>query len=305
MASDINANYDIILKTFLRTKKLEKCLRAIERLNPQPKLVIVSDDGLESDEKNHLYAEFKKTINLEVIRLEFDAGISKARNEAYKQTSAPHILLIDDDHYLPSNVFELKEVLDSEPMIGGVSPYWEEYGTIFCGASDIDLGDWVIRDVVNPREYCKTESGIGYYLFDLIPNSTLFRRECLEDILWDEAFIIGGEHLDFYIEHKKMGKWKFAVSPNYIVTHDPKSEDVVYNKNRTSKEKNTRSMAYLVKKHNIRGYLTYNVFLPKKRTQVVKTRRWIKKHLLPKAILWEMQKQDIWYDYRSRNREVI
>lgn len=298
-------NYDIILKTFLRSDKLEKCLSKMLELDHTPNLVVISDDGPPSTTKDELYSKYQKLLNLNVLKLPFDAGISRSRNEAFHKTTSPHILLIDDDHYLPSNIFQIKDVLDADSQIGGVSPYWNEYGDLFCGASDLSLSEWVIRDVKHPKKSHQTKLGVEYYLFDLIPNTTLFRRECLDDLLWDEAFIIGGEHLDFYLEHKKLGKWKFAVSPNFTVKHDPKSDDTVYNKNRTSKEKITNSMNHLVQKHNIKGYLTFETFLPKDKTRTSALRRWIKKHVIPKEILWAIQQQDQWFNYRTRNRQAV
>jgi len=294
--------YDVMLKTFMRPEKLEKCLASIQRLNPPPQRVVVADDGPESPEKERVYKAFDGLPGFKLLRLEFDAGISRSRNQAFKHTSAPYVLLIDDDHYLPTNIFELHWVLEADPMLGGVSPFWEEYGVVFCGASDIHLGSWIIRDVERPKQVYWAEPGLHYLTLDLIPNTTLFRRECLQDLAWDEAYIIGGEHLDFYVCHKKLGRWRFAVTPNLVVSHDPKSLDQEYNRHRTSREKGERSTRYFLEKHGVKGFLTLDVLLPKDRSTAGTFRRALKKRLAPRWLLWQLQNQGFWYDYRTRRR---
>lgn len=264
MSKITNNGYSIILATFLRPEKLEKCLHSISNLHIKPEKVVVGDNGKPTKRKDKIYSKYKKCINLEVVNLEFDAGLSKARNEAFKKTNTDYVLLIDDDHYLPTNIYEIREVLDENHLIGGVSPFWEENGEIRCGAADLQIGDVIIKGVFQKKKLNRTSSGIGFYNYDMIPNTTMFKKSCLSDYLWDEFFIIGGEHADFYITHKKMRKWKFAVTPDYIIIHDKNMNNVEYVENRTNVNKIKRSMSYLKKKHNIKDFIQMDVHMKKK-----------------------------------------
>jgi len=95
---------------------------------------------------------------------------------------------------------------------------------------------------------------VPYIYFDFIPNSALFRMEALRDYCWDEKYVITFEHLDFYWAHKKLGKWKFAVTPAVFFTHNP-GGDKIYRKFRFSKERYKRSKEYFLKKWNLNGVI--------------------------------------------------
>ena len=291
--------YSIILKTFLRPEKLDKCLQSISKLTIKPEKVVIGDDGRPTAEKTKIYEKYKKIMNLEVVELEFDAGISRARNEGFIRTDTDYILLIDDDHYLPSNIYEIKEILDENPEIGGVSPFWEENGEVYCEAGDLKLGKWVIKGIFEKKEPRRTSSGMGFFIYDFIPNSALFRRECLTDYSWDDFFIIGGEHADFYLTHKKMGKWKFAVTPDYIAIHDPKTSNIEYEQNRHSRNKINRSMKYLAKKHNIKGFIYDGCYIPKKQPLMKKLKNFFSKKILPHSLWWYIVRNDIWYNLKK------
>lgn len=282
-------NYDIIIATFLRYKKLRICLDSISKLYIKPAKVVVADQG-NPPEVNRIYREFSDKLNLDVIKLEFDAGLSKARNAAYSRTSSEYILMIDDDHYVPSNVFELIDVLEENPDVGGVSPYWLEYGYIVCHAGDIKLGKDVTVGIYRKRRAIRFSRGIYYYLFDFIPNSTMFRRECLDDYRWDENFKIGGEHADFYITHKKMGRWRFAVTPNYVIIHDPLSDDNLYRNYRMRKEEIAKNMRYLVEKHGIRSFIVEEYFITRPRPWWKRVAHRFMYKFFPKYLIW-------WYLY--------
>ena len=284
--SNGKTGYSIILKTFMRHEKLETCLDNIVRLDVPPEKIVIADDGGVSDEKNRIYEKYKKILPLQVIKLEFDAGLSRGRNVAFQNTDTPYVLLIDDDHYLSSNIYDIKEILDENPHIGGVAPFWEENGEIYSEAGDLKLGNWVIKRIIEEKPLHRTSSGIGFYEFDFISNSCLFRRECLLDYSWDDFFVINGEHADFFLTHKKMGKWTFAVTPNHIIRHDPGSKSKEYLKHRNSKTKNIKSMKYLAKKHNIKGFIYDGSIVTKKKSTYEKVKQYLARRVLPHSIWW-------------------
>jgi glycosyltransferase involved in cell wall biosynthesis len=89
---------------------------------------------------------------LNVVKLPFGAGIFRGRNAAFQETTSDYILLLDDDHYVPSNIFELKEILDEDTKLGGVSTYLEEDGEIFCEAGDFKLDEYVKKGIFDIKD---------------------------------------------------------------------------------------------------------------------------------------------------------
>jgi glycosyltransferase involved in cell wall biosynthesis len=191
--------------------------------------VIVADDGPIDAEREQLYSRFAERLPLKVIRLPFDTGLSAGRNEIVRQCDTPYLLMLDDDQTVPANVGRLAEVLDENPAIGGVSAVWLEHGQRKCTACDIRLvGSKVVKELREHRPVRQTSLGQRFVTFDFIPNSTLFRKECLTDSPWDPFYKIGREHLDFYLSQQRLGRWQFAVSLDVVIGHHPETSAASY-----------------------------------------------------------------------------
>jgi glycosyltransferase involved in cell wall biosynthesis len=215
------------IKTFMRTDKLRLCLDSLVQ-HPWRE-VIVADDGPIDAEREQLYSRFAERLPLKVIRLPFDTGLSAGRNEIVRQCDTPYLLMLDDDQTVPANVGRLAEVLDENPAIGGVSAIWLEHGERKCTACDIRLvGSKVVKELREHRPVCQTSLGQRFVTFDFIPNSTLFRKECLTDSPWDPFYKIGREHLDFYLSQQRLGRWQFAVSLDVVIGHHPETSAASY-----------------------------------------------------------------------------
>lgn len=215
------------IKTFMRTDKLRLCLGSLVKHEWHE--VIVADDGPIDDERERLYREFAERAPLKVLRLPFDTGLSAGRNEIVQQCKTPYLLMLDDDQTVPANVGRLAEVLDEDPSIGGVSAIWLEHGERKCTACDIRLvGSKVVKEVREHVAVRQTSLGQRFVTFDFIPNSTLFRKECLTDSPWDPFYKIGREHLDFYLSQQRLGRWQFAVSLDVVIGHHPETSAASY-----------------------------------------------------------------------------
>ena len=109
-------SFSVIVKTFMRPDMLDQCLSSLERLKPQPDMVVVADDGHHTSDELGVYERHKDTLNLKPLLLPYDIGISKARNMAFKACSkdSHYILLLDDDMEPPSNIFEVHEVMEED-----------------------------------------------------------------------------------------------------------------------------------------------------------------------------------------------
>jgi glycosyltransferase involved in cell wall biosynthesis len=215
------------IKTFMRTDKLQLCLGSL--VPHEWHEVIVADDGPIDEERERLYSRFAEQLPLKVIRLPFDTGLSAGRNEIVRQCQTPYLLMLDDDQTVPGNVGRLAEVLDENPLIGGVSAIWLEHGERKCTACDIRLvGSKVVKELGQRHPVCQTSLGQRFVTFDFIPNSTLFRKECLTDSPWDPFYKIGREHLDFYLSQQRLGRWRFAVSLDVVIGHHPETSAASY-----------------------------------------------------------------------------
>ena len=215
------------IKTFLRTQQLAMCLEALVA-HPWHR-VIVADDGPIDAEREAMYANFTARLPLELLRLEFDTGLSAGRNEIVRRCDSEYLLVLDDDQTVPANIGDLREVMDENRHLGGVSCIWLERGVRRCTACDIRRrGRYLIKATDGSRPVRQTTRGLRFVEFDFVPNSTLFRMDCLRELAWDPFYKIGKEHLDFYLSHQALGKWRFAVCLDVEIGHHPEDNSAQY-----------------------------------------------------------------------------
>jgi len=237
------------VKTFMRTPKLRVCLDSLAGLAWRE--VLVADDGPIDAEREAMYAEASRRLPLRLLRLPFDTGLAAGRNEIVRQCTAPYLLMLDDDMIVPPDAGKLTEVLDENPEIGGVSCVLFEHGERKCTACNIRIdGRKVIKEFVGDAELRTTSSGQRYAVFDFVPNAALFRTACLQQLPWDPFYKIGKEHLDFYLAHKRLGRWKFAVSLDVEMGHHPEGSSASYGQFRHG-ERVRLSERYFLQKFDI------------------------------------------------------
>lgn len=238
--------YDIALgvKVFSRVDKLKDLLDSVKEAPIES--VYIADDGEETEAKTELYNR-EYSFDLEVLNLEYDAGLGYGRNRIVEVFDEEYLLIVDSDHEVPSNVSKLAEQLEERPELGGVSGLLYEDRKIRGTCHDLfEDGDILVRDV---REDKPVEMAAGAPLieFDFLPNAALFRRECLLEQSWDSEYVIGKEHLDFYVAHLQKTDWRFAVSPTILFPHFP-GGDSKYVADRDSQRKLDRSRSYFMEK---------------------------------------------------------
>lgn len=222
----MNSHVSCGIKSFLREKKLAACLDAL--VDKGFKEVIVVDDGPISTAKREVYQTYEKSLPLTLIEPPFDTGISAGRNLLIDHCTTPYILVLDDDQIVPDNIRDLYTIMEHDKSLGGIAGFWNEYDKPRCGATNLYYsGNYIVKDIRKPSARL-TCGLLSYFLYDFIPNSTLFRLACLQDIRWDPFYKIGSEHLDFYLAHKKLGRWKFAVTPDVVIRHDPREPETEY-----------------------------------------------------------------------------
>lgn len=236
------------VKVFSRAEKLEGLLDSVA--GSPVDAVYVADDGEPSAAKDRLYdAEYP--FDLTVLDLEYDAGLGYGRNRIVEASDEEFLLVVDSDHEVPGNVGVLVDQLEARPDLGGVSGLLLEDGKIRGTCHDLyEDGDVLVRDVREDKTVRRV-AGAPLVEFEFVPNAAVFRRECLEDAAWDPAYVIGKEHLDFYVTHLRETDWTFAVNPTVLFDHYP-GGDAGYVADRESAAKLERSKQYFLEKWGYR-----------------------------------------------------
>lgn len=293
--ANMSHQYSIIVSSLLRPSKLDQCLEAITRIPAEhrPESVVVVDDSGDRPEIADVCDGYRDGLPLELITLPYNSGLAKKRNVGLEQISTPYVLLLDDDQYVPSNIYELVDLLDADPSLGGVAPYLEEHGTITCNASDITVEDgWVLKQADRTSEPERTETNHQLFRYDDIPNSAMFRTAVFDTYTWDDFYTIAREDTDFYLTHKRLGEWEFGVTPNFVIGHDPGPGDFAeYTTERESAEKILRSVTYFIEKFDVKGHFHLRSHVPSQRSWIQALVRWLLVNLVPYPLLWWGRKQ--------------
>jgi glycosyltransferase involved in cell wall biosynthesis len=231
------------VKVFKRTEKLSKLF---ESLRNQPiECVYVADDGHTAN-RQHLYNQ-DYPFRLTVLDLEFDAGLGAGRRRIVEEFTEPYILFVDSDHTVLD--FEpLYEILTADESLGGVSALMSKSdGEVQANAHDLYETDHVLVRDVRGDHPVEQVAGHPMFRFDYVPNAGLYRRECLEDYAWDPAYVIGKDHLDFYLGHKQYTDWEFGICAEVLFGHNP-GGDASYLLDRLDTRKSWESKAYFLNK---------------------------------------------------------
>ena len=233
-------------KVFKRSEKLEQLLSSIPNY---VKTVYVADDG-STNERSDIYTK-EYQFDLKVLDLEYDKGLGAGRRAIVDEFTEEYLTIVDADHKIPENLDLLRGLLDENDQLGGVSgailepneqTYYITGQFLKEEGKDLHRGPRVEKDIVIDEI-----NGNSVLYFDFIANAAMFRRECLESYSWDPEYVIGYEHIDFYVGHWKTTKWKFGVCPSVIFKHYPGGSSE-YNENRESANKLNNSKDYFLEK---------------------------------------------------------
>lgn len=272
----------VMVTTHHRPECLEYCLRNISRIHYSPLDVLVMDDS--KDGFKEVNREIVEGYGFKYIPMPYRSGLSKGRNNGYQESEGDYILQLDDDLYPLSNILELRDILDEDENyeIGGVAGALLNSGHKTPSANCMDLrmkNGYLKGGLYEPKKRYETSYGASYYLFDYIHNFTLYRKECLDDISWDEFYRVGFEHIDFFYAHALLGKWRFAFTPNYIGIHDKTRNNEYYNNSRN--EDLEKNYEYLCRKWGLKGFRLGYGFIPPWKGIKSKLFHYVSRRLMP------------------------
>ena len=233
MSDDVSAKVTAIIKTFERPHCLDALIKSIKKYYPAMH-IIVADDSRHPTVRD----------DVEYHVLPVDSGISKGRNFLVRRVKTPYLLLLDDDFRFirETKIEKLLDVLEHSDLdiVGG--RYLEDKGARNSQATfKLEKGVLHYKTASRGKKY-------GLKLYDIVNNFFLARTKKLRKYKWDDRMKTGGQHLDFFLNHK--GKLKVAMHPEVFVYHSRDRSSETYRTFR-SRDRTTFKPMFM-KKHGIK-----------------------------------------------------
>lgn len=208
---------DFVIKTFKRYSALNNMLISIQEYYPKAHITIADDNEVINHE---FYNRWKELLDITLIEMPFDSGLSAGRNQLVKNTKRKYILLLDDDFefYPATDIEGFYNVLefDKEAMVVGgttiknrTTPEHYEF--------DIEYKDRILTKREIQRKPIIIKSRYTVFKANSVLNFALFRRELFDTIRWDDELKIA-EHMDFYFNFFIAG-FKALFMPQVKIFH--------------------------------------------------------------------------------------
>lgn len=196
----------------------EALAQFIESVPAAVSRVVVADNG-PPGEHTHVYAR-DWHVDIDVLDLDHDIGIGACRAALTEDADEPYLWMGDSDMRFVDgrrDLARLREILDSDAQLGGVSGWLVEGDTVRSGARDLMIvGDTLVKDGTDPTV---EPDPYPHARFDFVPQAGLFRRAAFETAGYD-AGLRAHEHMDFFLGQREAGEWCFASTPVVQVLHN-------------------------------------------------------------------------------------
>ncbi len=215
---------DFLITTFKRRECLERLLFSIAKYYPEAN-IYVGDQGKIFDAayyKNLWQRLFEAGLFQKPVayNLPFDSGLSYGRNFLVKQSPNIFKLILEDDFIFTekTQIDKMIKLIEISPEIGAVG------GLVRQDGIDIHFEHRLVREGQILRhkgdgDDWQEVTGIRFKETGCVMNFTLFRKEVLADVKWDEAIKIQGEHTDFYLRLKET-PWRVLYTEDVLVEHE-------------------------------------------------------------------------------------
>ena len=212
------------ITSFERPRLLEQLVASIRRRYPQAR-ILVADNGRQK-------ANLPNDVR--VLNLEFDCGLSRARNALIDNLETEFLLLLEEDFLFTdeTRIEPFVEILDTDDevgMIGGAMRGGNGRLGLYCLDIDIFREVMYVQDAT--RRMRVTPYGTSYRVCDIAWNFGLFRREFLTMNRWDDRLKVG-EHAAYFHQAKLRGHWRVAATPSVVIYHVPDHRTEDYNRHR-------------------------------------------------------------------------
>ena len=239
--------FDIIIKTFERYNLLRNLLFSIQKYYPECK-IIIADDSFNF--KRDFYKQFN--LDIDVLYLGKDVGLSYGRNYAVSQSKNEYILLLDDDFVFDERTdidkfIQLADFLEADVVGGSL----DTNGKIDGYNQILEMDGKTLYYKKNKNKVLQHKY-IKYQKSDIVYNFGIFRTSLFKKHKWDENIKIKGEHTLFFKEGNRKGL-KVYYCPDVTIQHNPKREGI-YGKMRGRNE----GLVYMYRKLKINKIINVN-----------------------------------------------
>lgn len=218
---------DIIVVNHNSGSHLLSCLRSIV-IQPFSQIILLdndsNDESLLSVEKE--FAQILGKKKLIIVRNKFNIGFAAACNQGLQLCHAPFVLFINPDCVLEDGVVEkLLAVIHSNPTVGMVS------GCLYYPDGRIQQNsqlsfprlkrEWlsIFLRALFPTWFKPVLVGAHQYVDWLSGACILVRSTAIQEVgLWDEAYFLYYEDLDWCMRFKKHG-YDLVLLPDVRIVH--------------------------------------------------------------------------------------
>lgn len=194
--------------------------------------------GLQCEALPEGFAELAHALNVRLVPLAYDIGLSAARNRLVEHVTTEYFVLADDDFIIDRafHIGNAVRILDNEPDVTGVGGYCRDI--LYNESMSLDKRvDNFHCYYLAYEAYTKTLIQVPFYHVpcseafsgergafpvDMIMNFGLFRSKefGMNRLFWDERMKITGEHRDFYLKNLMVDKRTFLFDPGLSVLHN-------------------------------------------------------------------------------------
>jgi GT2 family glycosyltransferase len=226
-------SYSVVIVTFNHAATLPACLRAVARLDPTPRQLVVLDNASSDDSADLAEAAQVCGSNV-VIREPHNTGFAAAANRGIRTTDTPWVLLLNPDCApRPDMVLRLLEAIARLPEaseVGVAAP------KLFrASGADLEAGDRIDSTgmivTASGRHFDRgagqpDHDGFGSpaWVFGASGAAALYRREALEDVTFENHEVFS-ETLFAYREDAELAwrlqwrGWRCLFVPDAVAAH--------------------------------------------------------------------------------------
>jgi Glycosyl transferase family 2 len=227
----VTDHVDFCITTFKRPDALKRLLYSIAAHYAGAAIYVADqnealDRAFYADLTSGLIEEGLETCPT-VFDLQFDCGISVARNHLVRSTPRAYKLILDDDFVFTheTRLERFLSLLDANGQAGVVG------GVVNCDGHRrrfdfrIERRGQTLRQIADDSTF-RDHQGIRYRPTDSVLNFALMRQALFEHTQWDPELKVA-EHLDFYLGVME-GPYSVLFTPDVVVDHPPLQRDPAY-----------------------------------------------------------------------------
>ncbi|WP_131195417.1 glycosyltransferase family 2 protein [Lichenihabitans psoromatis] len=206
---------------------VQRLILSIRSLFPDA-VIYVADQSLPTIPMQDFYA----SRGVEVLWMDYDCGVTVARNAIVDRCAEDYLVICDDDFILtPDTSFGgAFTILDHDPeigLVGGrlidisqdetqrVNRYWELF-------LEHDQRNRILFSIpiYLAQPVGRSRAGVDYFLVDAVMNWFVVRKALFSaKMRWDPRFKSNGEHEDFFLTLKRFSPLRVAYLPTMVADH--------------------------------------------------------------------------------------